>query len=107
MSMLICSGCDKPVDSDDDPDCIVEVGNTRRLHKEIVLCEPCREKRQDEMDREAEPCTEDAIRAGCTCRMSSVHSASIDPPEPVTDKYCPLHGHAPDPDDARDRARDA
>lgn len=41
---------------------------------------------------------------GCTCRMSSVSSASIDPPEPMQDRNCPHHGWAPDPDDARDRA---
>lgn len=44
MSMCRCDGCDRLIDSDDDPDCFVEVGNMRRLHKEIILCEPCREK---------------------------------------------------------------
>jgi hypothetical protein len=38
-------------------------------------------------------CTEDARDQGCTCRLSSVNSASIDPPEPVTDPWCPLHGY--------------
>jgi hypothetical protein len=36
--------------------------------------------------------------------METVHSAMIDPPEPVVDRNCPLHGSAPDPDDARDAA---
>jgi hypothetical protein len=40
----------------------------------------------------------------CTCRMSSVNSASIDPPEPILDPWCPLHGK--DPDDEREKRRD-
>ena len=47
---------------------------------------------------EHDPCTQGAREEGCTCRMESVNSASIDPPEPIIDKYCPLHGYAPDPD---------
>jgi hypothetical protein len=53
-----------------------------------------------------DPCTWAAQIIGCTCGMESVNSASIDPPEVVIDKYCPLHGRAPDPDDERDRRRD-
>jgi hypothetical protein len=33
---------------------------------------------------------------GCTCRMSVVHSIDIDPPEPIIDKWCPVHGRDPD-----------
>jgi hypothetical protein len=51
-----------------------------------------------------DPCTQEARDQGCTCSMGFAHSASIDPPEPVTDRHCPLHGRAPDPDDARDQA---
>lgn len=51
-----------------------------------------------------DPCTQEASDQGCTCTMSSVNSASIDPPEPVINRYCPLHGCEPDPDDARDLA---
>jgi len=46
--------------------------------------------------REPEPCTEEAYIAGCTCRWSSVHPADVDPPEPVIDHWCPLHGRDPD-----------
>jgi hypothetical protein len=55
-----------------------------------------------------EPCTQEARNEGCTCRMSSVNSASIDPPEPVRDLNCPLHGNyaARDPDGARDQSLD-
>jgi hypothetical protein len=54
--------------------------------------------RYTDPDEEApEPCTSAAVSAGCTCRMSSVHSASIDPPEPIVDGWCPLHGGR-DPD---------
>lgn len=58
-------------------------------------------------DEIPEPCTDAAMLAGCTCRMSAVHSASIDPPEPVLDIGCPVHGkYRPggvDADDERDR----
>jgi hypothetical protein len=57
-------------------------------------------------DAHHDPCTPGAREEGCTCRMSSVNSATIDPPEPVIDKYCPLHGWAPDPDDERQRRRE-
>lgn len=48
MSMDRCSGCDRPIDTDDDPECYVEVGNMRRLHKTICLCEFCRDEREAE-----------------------------------------------------------
>lgn len=65
----------------------------------------------DESDDEIpEPCTDAAMLAGCTCRLSAVHSASIDPPEPVLDINCPVHGkYRPggiDPDDEADRRRE-
>ena len=50
---------------------------------------------------EPEPCTAEAREIGCICTMQSVNSASIDPPEPVIDEWCPVHGHR-DPDDERD-----
>jgi hypothetical protein len=53
-----------------------------------------------------DPCTQEAREEGCTCRMSSVNSATIDPPEPVINKHCPLHGWAPDPDEWYERQRD-
>jgi len=40
----------------------------------------------------------------CTCRMSPVNSASIDPPEPILDPWCPIHGK--DPDVEREKQRD-
>ena len=47
MSMCVCESCDRYIDSDDDPDCFVEVGNMRRLHQTKVMCEPCRERYYD------------------------------------------------------------
>lgn len=41
----------------------------------------------------------------CTCRMSSVNSASIDPPELIVDPWCPIHGGR-DPDEEYERKRD-
>ncbi len=39
---------------------------------------------------------------GCNCRMESVSSASLDPPEPIINPWCPHHGGR-DPDYERDR----
>ncbi len=49
MSIVICQRCDAWVDSDEDTDCFVEVGNMRRLHKTEVMCERCREYYYDEL----------------------------------------------------------
>jgi hypothetical protein len=49
MSIVICERCGAWIDSDFDPDCFVEIGNMRRLHGTIVLCEPCRDR--DDRDR--------------------------------------------------------
>lgn len=55
-----------------------------------------------EAAKHSDPCTEEAREHGCTCSMESSHSASIDPPEPIVDRECPLHGDGFDPDAARD-----
>lgn len=47
MSIVICRDCDRFVDSDDDPDCFVYDGNYKRQQHEIVLCSPCRDKREN------------------------------------------------------------
>lgn len=51
------------------------------------------------------PCTLEAHRQGCSCRMSSVNSATIDPPYEMIDPWCPLHGYR-DPDREYDEHRD-
>ena len=53
MSMIVCEGCDAYIDSDFDCDCFVEVGNMRRWNQTKVLCERCRERREDELNAEA------------------------------------------------------
>lgn len=50
MSICTCSNCARYIDSDDDPECFVEVGNMRRYHETIILCETCREERDDERE---------------------------------------------------------
>ena len=46
MSMVTCDECGEFIDSDDDPDCFVEV---QRLNmQEKVWCETCREEQDDE-----------------------------------------------------------
>ena len=52
--MVIFERCDALFDSDDDPDCFVEVGNMRRLHKTEIVCEWCREL-DEEDEREYGP----------------------------------------------------
>lgn len=51
-------------------------------------------------------CTEEAREQGCTCTIPFASAYDIDPPEPRADKHCPLHGWAPDPDQAYDQWRD-
>lgn len=53
MSVIRCEACDAIFDSDEDPDCFVEVGNMRRLHKTLILCEHCRDERDIEQERQA------------------------------------------------------
>jgi hypothetical protein len=61
---------------------------------------------------EPEPCTEEAREQGCICRMSAVHSASLEPSHVIIYEWCPIHGRDPDDemerrrDDAREAARD-
>lgn len=52
MSMIACEACGHLIDSDIDVDCFVEIGNMKRLHKEVVWCEPCRESHCNDGDRE-------------------------------------------------------
>lgn len=49
MSMIRCDSCDRPIDSDDDPECINNDGYSLGLPV-IVLCEPCRERAWDEQE---------------------------------------------------------
>ena len=48
MSMVICKDCEILVDSDDDPDCFVYVGDYKRQHSEITLCRACRDRLDDD-----------------------------------------------------------
>jgi hypothetical protein len=52
MSMVICFDCDELIDSDDDHECFVEVGNMRRQTSTICLCENCRGRREDQLEYE-------------------------------------------------------
>ena len=50
MSIDVCKHCCAYVDTDDDPDFYVEIGNMRRMNDTIGLCERCREKYFEEQD---------------------------------------------------------
>lgn len=55
MSMIRCEGCSRSIDSDDDPDCFVEhPAHPINGAPDIVLCEPCRDRREQEPDGPAE-----------------------------------------------------
>jgi hypothetical protein len=47
MSVVICAGCDRPIDSDDDPECFGYVGNMRREAKEVTMCQWCRDDHEE------------------------------------------------------------
>lgn len=53
-----------------------------------------------------EPCTWGAHNEGCSCHVPVAGPTAIDPPEPVVDRHCPLHGSERDADYERDRQRD-
>lgn len=42
----------------------------------------------------------------CICRMETVNTASIDPPEMIVNRDCPVHGSPRDPDAEYERQRD-
>lgn len=49
-----CSSCSALVDTDDDPESYVEIGNMRAQTETVCLCERCREEKMDEMAGEGE-----------------------------------------------------
>jgi hypothetical protein len=69
-----------------------------------ALPDPCSHPRRYAMsDDTPDPCTDDAIAAGCTCRLDGHPS---DPDTSVRlNRDCPLHGE--DPDYALEAMRDA
>jgi hypothetical protein len=60
--------------------------------------------RDDDEDGEPAPCSEAARKMGCTCRWSSINSASLEPPHEIIEKWCPVHGL--DPDEEMEKRRD-
>ncbi len=50
MSIERCSRCENKVDSDKDGDCYVYVGNYKRQHDTVVMCEGCRSRHWDEIE---------------------------------------------------------
>lgn len=56
MSMICCERCDMPIDSDDDPECFVEVPWLNMAER--VWCEPCRDAEWTE-NEDAKPTPSD------------------------------------------------
>ena len=72
-------------------------------------CDDCRDEREQIEADEAEAAEADCVPAAseCTCRTPYVSSAALEPPEPILDRYCPVHGDGgPDPDAAWDARLD-
>lgn len=72
-------------------------------------CEDCRDiHAQIEADeREAQEADSIPSEAVCSCTMPYVPSNALYPPEPILDRYCPIHGDGgPDPDRALEERRD-
>jgi NMD protein affecting ribosome stability and mRNA decay len=46
MCMTTCHDCGQFIDTDADPGCYIEIGNMKRLHKEVPVCESCRDERE-------------------------------------------------------------
>jgi hypothetical protein len=73
-------------------------------------CEECRDRIDREAAEAAAQEAEDFVppEAVCSCTMPYVDSATVDPPEPILDRYCPIHGDGgPDPDAALEAQREA
>jgi len=57
MSLVICDDCERVIDTDDDPDAIIDAPDCVPLRRALdaVLCERCRERawdRKNEQDME-------------------------------------------------------
>ena len=68
MSMDRCHDCGRLVDTDDDLECYVDIGDQRWHMKEVCICESCREDRIADDEEEAARATsaEDAAIAKAT-----------------------------------------
>ena len=51
MSMVMCEQCETLIDSDDDPDCFVEVLVKRNQHVEEIYCRACRQEMENANER--------------------------------------------------------
>ena len=70
MSMVHCSMCERVFDSANDPDCSVYVGNYKRLHKDVIMCESCRDDNEIDMDQQdAERAKGEAIAEKVDAKM--------------------------------------
>ena len=49
MSIDRCHFCNRAVDTDEDDEAYVEIGNMRRLTSIVCVCERCRDSRSEEM----------------------------------------------------------
>lgn len=90
----------------------VELRRTEVTGIETYACAVCHGEDADTFDDDCKVCGSlpledckpgcecESCMAWCICTMSSVNSASIDPPEPIRNRNCPVHGSPVDPSDA-------
>lgn len=55
MSVDRCSRCSDLVDTDDEPEAYVEVGNMRTQTQTVCMCRNCRERHEEELERRDGP----------------------------------------------------
>lgn len=54
MSVDRCARCGDLVDTDDEPEAYVEVGNMRAQTETLCLCRNCRERHEEELESQQE-----------------------------------------------------
>ena len=70
-------------------------------------CDDCALEISERAAEAADALDEVPAISECTCTPRYASSAALEPPEPILDRYCPLHGDGgPDPDAARDARLD-
>lgn len=56
MSIERCEACSAIIDTDFDDGCYIEVGNMRRVSDVLILCEACRQDREEIEEERAHAC---------------------------------------------------
>lgn len=82
MSWTACQECGIAINSDDDPDCFVYIGNYKRQHGEKIMCEACR----DLTDIDTDQLWQEETRNQKIARQVAAKMREIDAREPIDDE---------------------